>query len=834
VGKCLATLKKLGVEADFAKLGLEGIAIASKGPALVLAGNQRGVLYAVYQFLEDHCSCRWFTPDCTVIPKSGTFDIPALSVLYVPPLEYRSTDYPCSRDGDWAVRNRMNGTQTQVDERRGGKIDYSHFVHTFNSILDPAQHFATHPEYFSEINGKRVGGNTQLCLTNPEVLGLAKKAVRRWIEEAPTATIFSVSQNDWHNACQCPTCKALAEKEGSECGPLLHFVNAIADDIAKDFPDKVIDTLAYQYTRKPPKEVKPRPNVCVRLCSIECCFAHPLDSTAAILAAASGTLAVPRTAAILAAASGTQAVPRTAAILAAASGTQPGRADASKMLAVPGCVSPENKAFVRDIQEWNKFCQRLYIWDYVINYSHSIMPFPNLYSLKPNIRFFIANGVKGIYEEACYFTKGSELAELRTYIMAKTLWNPDCDTDKAIDEFAAGYYGPAAKPIRGYIDLMHKQVADHPDWHAHIFDSPNAPHLRADVIEKASALFDEAEKAVADNPTLLHRVQVARLPVLYVQIVTSRQGFKEEGDTLVDTTNAGETGRVELFEKIARKEGLTMVREHAGSGALDVWVKTVAVANRKLPIVRLKNDSIELAILPGLGGRIWKMTHKPTGREILQVAKDHEGGYIPDTGGYEEYSEGEYRSPGWNEAYRVVAKTANSVTMEAKLRNQLLLKRTITLDPQKPLVTIESTRTHTAVGAVREPPLPPRAACLRAHPSFVVTDVAKATALLRRADKTWAKTPLALPADGPQEKDEFLSGDALPAGEWAVLDAAADLAIVSRFDPAQVGQCLLNRAARDNRVNLELYSKPAQLAPGQSLSLKHTIEIVPGAAKALP
>ncbi|MBE3068772.1 MAG: hypothetical protein IMZ66_00905, partial [Planctomycetes bacterium] len=141
VGRCAATLAKLGVAVDFDALGLEGIAIETKGPALVLAGGRRGVLYAVYTFLEDYCGCRWFAPDCTRLPTEGTFAIGEIKVRHVPPLEYRSTDYPCSRDADWAVRNKINGTQTALDEPRGGKVAYSHFVHTFNDILDPATHF---------------------------------------------------------------------------------------------------------------------------------------------------------------------------------------------------------------------------------------------------------------------------------------------------------------------------------------------------------------------------------------------------------------------------------------------------------------------------------------------------------------------------------------------------------------------------------------------------------------------------------------------------------------------------------------------------------------------
>jgi len=506
VGSCTATLAKLGIKLDTASLGLEGIIIRTKGPALVLGGNKRGVLYAVYTFLEDYCGCRWLTPDCTVIRRKGAIKVADLNIRYIPPLEYRATDYPCHRDADFAVRNKYNGTQTRIDEPRGGKIAYSHFVHTFNSILDPRKHFKDHPEYFSMIKSKRIGKRTQLCLTNPEVIAIAKKVVRRWIKAAPQATIFSVSQNDWHNYCRCGKCEALAEKEGSQSGPMIHFVNAIADDIARDYPDKIISTLAYQYTRKPPKHVRPRPNVTVRLCSIECCFSHPLATCS------------------------------------------------------------YNRTFTDDIKGWSKICKRLSVWDYVIDYHHSVMPFPNLYSLKPNINFFVNNGVTSIYEEAAYFTPGTELAELRTWIMAKTLWNPKYDTDKAIKEFLEGYYGPAAAPTAKYIEVMHKQVRNNKDWHMNIWAKPTSPWLNAEAIAKSVKLFDQAEAAVKDNPTLLRRVQIARMPIQYTRIVTADRSKADP-----KTVNA----LIDKFEAGARMSGLKLVREHRAYGDLDKWLTSV-------------------------------------------------------------------------------------------------------------------------------------------------------------------------------------------------------------------------------------------------------------------
>lgn len=58
VGNC-PLIAELGAGLDFQSLGIEGIHIKTVGPALMLAGNKRGVLYATYTFLEDYLGCRW-------------------------------------------------------------------------------------------------------------------------------------------------------------------------------------------------------------------------------------------------------------------------------------------------------------------------------------------------------------------------------------------------------------------------------------------------------------------------------------------------------------------------------------------------------------------------------------------------------------------------------------------------------------------------------------------------------------------------------------------------------------------------------------------------------
>jgi hypothetical protein len=756
VGKCD---RATAAGVDLPGLGTEGIAIKTDGPALILAGNQRGVVYAVSSFLEDNLGCRWFTPDCSTWPTEGSITIPSLERRYIPPLEFRAGDYPVIHDADFAAHCRLTGMVAPLDERQGGTKGVAGLAHTFAALCPPERYFATHPEYFSLVNGKRQSGYAQLCLTNPDVLRICVDGVRQWIGDNPKATVFSVSQNDTANYCECENCRKIAEDEGSESGPMIRFVNAVADAIAKDHPDVAIETLAYQYTRKPPKITKPRPNVIVCLCSIECCFIHPLGD------------------------------------------------------------DPFNKSFVDDIKGWGKICKRLWIWDYIINYAHSICPFPNLYVLKPNIDFFMNNGVTGIYEESCYYTKGSEMQELRNYIISKSLWDPAYDTDKAIDEFCTAYYGPSARFVREYINLIHSETQKDPKLHVQIYTAPSA-YVTPTMIARANELFDQAEAAAAGDPVVLHRVQVARLPIMYAEAALSTGGtFSESPEGLVRAGGTDVSALLDRFAEIARAEGVTQVREGGADAGLDAWLQSVPRKPSSVAIERLHNDKLSLAVLPSMGGRIWRMQYAEPGgrqRDILRVV-GLPNAIQPSDGGYEEYTEGGYHSPGWWEDYKVTARTDRSLTLEATLRNGLRVVRKLELVPDSATVTITTSLTNTTDGAVT--------ACLRTHPEFSVTSTQTAKVLARTGDGGATVYELANGADPTAEKDQFLRGEDVPAGAWTIVDPDAGLSITDTFLPGTIDQCLLNRAGAKARVNLEMYTPSVRLAPGQTLSFAHSLAI---------
>jgi len=465
-----AHLAQSGIRVDIASLGLEGYHLKTAGRRLVIAGGpQRGALYGVYGLLEDHLGCRWFTPEVSRIPRLERLGIPALDERVIPVLEYREPFVFECFDGDWCARNRMNSNSGRLEAKHGGKFAFggqgqslSWFVHTFNRMIPPAKYFDAHPEYFSLVGGKRLKDENsgQLCCTNEDVIRLCTEAVLAAMRAEPDAHVFSVSQNDADpdapHYCECENCQKIAREEGSQIGPVLYLVNRVAEAVEREFPQNTVETLAYQWTRHPPKHMRPRKNVVIRLCSIECCFSHPLAT----------------------------------------------------------CDGDADRGFRKDIEDWSKTGSRLWVWDYTTDFANYLLPFPNHRLLRDNIRFFIRHGVTGIFEEDTYDTPNSEMAALDGYLLAKFLWNPEYEKDKAVTEFLEAYYGPAAASVRAYLDLLDDKVRNE-DIHAGIGAPPSSAYLADDLLIKADALWRDAEKLAAPDAGALRRVQVSRLSVDY-------------------------------------------------------------------------------------------------------------------------------------------------------------------------------------------------------------------------------------------------------------------------------------------------------------------------------
>ena len=493
-------LDELNLNINLNSLKEDGFVIKTDSARLIIAGgNEKGTLYGVYTFLEDYLNCRMYSPKVKVIPKKDRIVLGNINDTQIPAIGFRDTHYRVTWDEEYTAWHKLDHDAT------GARTDWGMWVHTFNELVPPDVYYKDHPEYYAEVKGKRIP--TQLCLANTEVLNVTVQNLRRKIAQNPTALYWSVSQNDNRDFCTCEKCKAVDDREGSPSGSIISFVNQVADQ----FPDKMISTLAYEYGRHAPKTLRPRSNVNIMLCSIEAYRDKPITDDA------------------------------------------------------------KSADFVKDVEDWGKISRDIIVWDYVIQFNNLISPFPNLHVLKPNIQFFAKHGVNAMFEQGNREV-GGEFAELRAYLISKLLWNPEANVDTLMNDFLRGYYGAAAKPIRQYIDEMREALLKS-GQPLRIFGTPNEAansYLTPSLIKRYDYLFDEAERSVVDTAEVLERVRIARLPLEFAIMEQAKKTFAGDGGVF-EKVNGEWRVRTAIREKIdpftdlCIRQGVTQVKEWSTS-----------------------------------------------------------------------------------------------------------------------------------------------------------------------------------------------------------------------------------------------------------------------------
>lgn len=443
-------------------LGEEGFRIYGDGQNINITGKtSRGVLYGVYRFLEIFCGFRCFTKDVEGIDKKDVLEIELTEIKEEPDFEFRDAYYRNAFDGAFAAKNHLNSSLSDISPARGGRRKWFNFHHSFMNLVPESVYFDEHPEYFSEIDGKRKR-ETQLCVTNPDVVDIAEKKLRFWIENNPDCKVFSVAQNDNMEACTCPKCREITEREGALSGQIIYFVNQLADRIKDDYPDVMLHTFAYQHTLEAPKHIVARDNVIVRLCSVFCRFEKPFEELAPL---------------------------------------KPGG---------------EEERFVNALRDWQSHAKHLYVWDYNVNFRNYLQPFVNFKNLRENIRLYKRRGVSGVLEQGNFaYGGGACFDDMKAYIISKLLWNAETDIADEIHRFCVGVYGEkAGKYMEEYTYLMENACKS---AELYIYQYPDKESITDELVSKAEEIF-RAAFSVAESSQILRRLEREYLSVRFLRL----------------------------------------------------------------------------------------------------------------------------------------------------------------------------------------------------------------------------------------------------------------------------------------------------------------------------
>ncbi len=489
---------------DRSEIEFDGFVIATDESDLHLFGAiDRGTIYAALTFLEKYIGFRKYEPGVGRLLEGDAHIPKNLKDAQNPLFDFRRSDWiSVTQDAPFNAWVKMNTWPVKDIENYGGILGSIGWCHTFEALCDPKIYFEEHPEYYSLIDGERIpAGNVfdrkvgQLCLTNPDVLRIVVENVKKRMAENPEKNIVEVSQNDNQNYCQCENCAAVDAEEGSPSGLMLRFVNAVAQEVEKEYPDVLVRTFAYQYTRIAPKITKPRHNIIIRYCTIEACFRHVLDE---------------------------------------------------------GCDYNLGK-YGPELRRWGEICDKISIWDYTTNYAGFLAPFPNFEVLRENIKFFADSNARQVFSEDTPRTNSGDLGAMKAYVVSKLLWNPYMSEEEYqshIDDCLEGYYGAGWKKVRRYMELTHESTKDEvmtcfepvdlagctgedpereqyiPQPYQKIKDKTYLTNFIENNLDESLKIWEEVEALAADEKEA-DRARASGLAVRYLELFC-RQYVKEE------------------------------------------------------------------------------------------------------------------------------------------------------------------------------------------------------------------------------------------------------------------------------------------------------------------
>ncbi len=745
---------QLGVAPTDEELGEQGFYWKTAPPHIVIAGTAAaGTLYGVHRFLEDVVGVRWYAPGVTEVPTQNNLTVPPLDALVKPAFLWRHTSYAWpGKDDAFLARKGDNSGDNLADNDWGIEHAHDGRAHSYFWYVSPEEFFDEHPEYFSEIGGVRVRDETQLCLTNPDVLDIVTERMLQRMADKPHVRQHNFSQKDRYNYCTCDACSAMNAKYETTGGTQFWFVNELAARTTKVYPDKLIGTLAYMYTEEPPVGLEMHPNVAVWLCHMyPSCDAHPI------------------------------------------------------------ATCPHNADYKRRAEAWSELVDHLYIWHYIVDFTHYYNPFPNFRAMAADMKFYRGLGVEGIYLQGMGASGGGgEFSLLRPYYGMKLLWNPERDSEALRAEFLNGYFGAAAPHLQSYIEMLLDEVTDN-DIHMHLYTNPGQGYLSDVILAKAGEYFDLAEAAVVDDAELLERVKVARMPLLYARLFP-RNGYEFVADKLVWLGEMATIVEIKEFLDRMATHGFQTVREVGGDPSLLALLGSIFQS--PLPVKVIENEHLRVEALPQLGGRALRVTHKASG-QVITAHNLIPNLFFPFAGGLEDRIGGTFEAYGWVEPATLVSHEPLSVTTSQATLNNYALKRTFSLAPDQ--ATLTQTTELTNLGGAREDRF-------RFHLELDLGQLEESTVTF--TDKSGKAVTQEMPAviAGQREGVHFYDQE-MPDGGW-IVHGSNGLDVLQAWDADDFEfTWLYAYPASLDELEVEVWTPKLSFGPGETKTFSQTVTV---------
>lgn len=496
VGRDHARIATLCPDVAWETLGPDGFIVRSVGNHVVIAGNTSGgTMYGVNWFLDRKLGVKWLAPDFEHVPTATLPPLADLDEVQIPRFGFRQILGVEGQDKPFAARNLLNGNSHGAFGILP-KAEINHFDGSWQRPGFTGSFYQLLPDAKQYHFGGQVKMMDEGCRA-----AMAEAIIRKLRVAGPSYgdLWFGFMDNDWGWDMD-PASKAFADQHGGvPSAPRLDMAIDVLRRVKQSLPKAKLAINAYHWSFPPPTGLTIPEDLLVYPMTIQLDYSTPL-------------------------------------------------------------FAGRNQKLGQDLQGWNAISRNLLLWDHIVNFHGYIQPTPNLYPIAETIQWLGGlENVRGYFAEASWNTKGSEFASLRTWMMARLLWDPKLDFRREIATFCDLYYGPAGKLVAEYIDFMHAVSAQ---TRSALWEKTNvdAPMLTLDFVRKADALLARAASLVQDSPQFLKHVQQVRVTLDYV-ILCRRQEFEREAARRGLDWTSDREARTARFKAVIAAEGITQYRQ---------------------------------------------------------------------------------------------------------------------------------------------------------------------------------------------------------------------------------------------------------------------------------
>lgn len=515
VGQGAKAMAALAPDLSFEGLGEDGFLIRTVGEHILIAGQtSRGTMYGVNWFLDRKLGVKWLSPTYVHIPRQTRLAIAPVTERQVPRFSYREVLSSEGEDKRFRAHNLLNG-ESHGPSFQPGPPEIDTWDRSWRAKGGDGTFWALLDKKNSERLHPEWFAGGQVAMMNPDMRQAMAEGIIKRLKQHPDyrSIWFDIHDMDWGWDMD-PASRRFAEQHGgSPAAPRLDMVIDVAERVRKHMPGARFAFNAYHWSFSPPAGMRVPDHVMVFPMTIHVDYRYPLNEGS-------------------------------------------------------------NRQLGEDIAGWSRIAKNVLVWDHITNFSGFLQPTPNIYPIGQSIRWLATlPNVNGYFAEGSWNTPGAEFAALRVWLIARLLWNPDQDVRALVAEYCNLYFGNAGPVVHRYIDLMHEAIAASGD----VLSEKNQVDARMfslDFVSRADALFDEAERLVANDSTRLKHVRAARMPLDYVVLVRRAE---------YQALTVGETWQVDLehrrsrmFES-ARAEG---VRQFRQDGKLEELAAMIAIERR--------------------------------------------------------------------------------------------------------------------------------------------------------------------------------------------------------------------------------------------------------------